>query len=134
MLFASIPAAFALAVSLAEARRQSLWRNVITLLVLALSCWVGLNGAVFGTANLEVCRADGYSLESLMWYAPEFSVLWRPLVTMDGLPMWQWPRAAAFALGFAHLAAPLVMGIYRQASVRFHDLWQALRVKGPWRF
>jgi len=121
-LFASIPAAFALAVSLTEAPRQSLARNLVTLALLALSCWVGLNGAVFGTANLEVCRADDYALESLTWYTPEFSVLWRPFVVVGPLPAWQWARAAVFVVGFCYLAAPVAAVVARQMAGRLRNL------------
>jgi hypothetical protein len=125
-LFASVPAAFALAVSLTEAPRQSLVRNGVTLALLALSCWVGLNGAVFGTANLEVCRADDYALESLMWYTPEFSVLWRPFVAVGPPPAWQWARAGVFVVGFFYLAAPVAAIIVRQTVGRLRD-WRLQR-------
>ena len=131
-LFASIPASFALAVSLAEAPRQSLGRNVATLALLALSCWVGLDGAVFGMAHLEIGPANDYALESLTWYVPEFSVLWRPFVTVEGTPWWQWLRALVFAAGFCHLAAPVLAVVVRQTVARLRELWR-LQTE-PWRF
>jgi hypothetical protein len=132
-LFASIPAAFALAVSLAEARRQSLARNLVTLLLLALSCWVALDGAVFGMANLQIGQANDYALESLTWYAPEFSVLWRPFVTTEGTQWWEWLRAAAFGVGFCWLAAPLFVVVLRQAAGALRDAWRVHAGRGPWR-
>jgi hypothetical protein len=53
------------------------------MLVLALSVWVGINGAVFGQQSMDVCWANDYALEFMCWYVPEFSALWRPFVTQD---------------------------------------------------
>jgi hypothetical protein len=51
LLFASIPAAFALAVWLSA--RDATWvARIITLLLLAFSVWVGVNGAVYDQAPL----------------------------------------------------------------------------------
>jgi hypothetical protein len=78
LLFASIPAALALAASLARPS-PSMGKNMLLLGILALSFWVGMSGAVYGLSGLEECRAAND--EFLCWYVPEFSVLWRPFVT-----------------------------------------------------
>ena len=81
LLIASIPASFALAVRL-QWRDSSLLVNVVTILVLALSVWVGIDGAVYGDGALQnICLANHAYLETpLCYYTPEFSVLWHPFV------------------------------------------------------
>jgi hypothetical protein len=80
-LFASVPASFALAVWLSVPRpRESPAMGILVLLVLALSAWVGVSGAVYDQKTLEICRQNHYALEMLGWYVPEFSVLVRPFV------------------------------------------------------
>ena len=93
-LFASVPAALALAARLSVSE-ASLGAAALTLAVLALSLWVGVVGAV-GSGTPEICTRDNYSLELLCWYSPEFSALWRPLIA--------WPSPSTAALVFAALA------------------------------
>jgi hypothetical protein len=85
LLFASIPASFALAVCL-HRRDLPLPRNLLTLAVLCLSLWVGIDGVSFGApfygdeALRSACIHDynGKFEEPLCYYTPEFSVLWFP--------------------------------------------------------
>ena len=65
---------------MSPATRTRLW---LTLLVLPLSAWVGINGAVFGQQSMQTCWENNYQLEFLCWYVPEFSALWRPFVTQS---------------------------------------------------
>jgi hypothetical protein len=65
---------------MSPATKTRVW---LALLVLTLSVWVGINGAVFGQQSMDVCWANDYELEFLCWYVPEFSALWRPFVTQD---------------------------------------------------
>jgi hypothetical protein len=93
-LILSLPASLALAVAtISPATTTRLW---LALLVLTLSVWVGLNGAVFGQQSMDVCWANNYELEFMCWYVPEFSALWRPFVThgLLGLPgaIWSGPQ------------------------------------------
>jgi hypothetical protein len=78
-LLASLPASLALAARLRYPPRHGVWL-VALFGALLLSCWVGVNGLVYGNANLEACTANHFANESLCWYVPEFSVLWRPFV------------------------------------------------------
>ncbi|MEO7003288.1 MAG: hypothetical protein ABI068_15855, partial [Ktedonobacterales bacterium] len=80
-LFACIPASLALALWLRRPPR-SFWPKLAALLILALSCWVGVNGVLFDQRTLQVCQAHDYALEALCYYTPEYSVLWRPLVIL----------------------------------------------------
>jgi hypothetical protein len=63
------------------------------LLVVLLSTWVGLDGYLFGQAGMDTCWANNFALESLCWYIPEFSALWRPFVTGDIGGAWDQRRA-----------------------------------------
>jgi hypothetical protein len=104
LLFASIPAAFALAVYMDRAER-SLSKNLLLLGILAWSFWVGMSGAVFGLGGLEDCRPADY--EFLCWYVPEFSPLWRPFVLELPLEAKGGVLLAYGLLVFAYLAAPV---------------------------
>lgn len=127
LLFASIPASLALAVWLRKAEAP-LWMRLAALLVLTLSCWVGLNGAIFGDATLaQTCVWDDFARESYCNYIPEFSVLWRPFVTLGQLGLTPAFYAAErldtgklIYAGFTvvvylYLAVPLVVAMVRQA-------------------
>jgi hypothetical protein len=103
-LFASIPASFALAVSLARAN-PSIGRSLLVLTLLGLSFWVGVSGGVFGLEHLEDCRDPQWEL--LCWYVPEFSVLWRPFVIREPLGAGETILLLYGVLVFAYLAMPI---------------------------
>ena len=130
LLFAAIPAAFALAVSL-ERTERSVSKNLLLLGILTLSFWVGMSGAVFGLGGLEDCRAADY--EFLCWYVPEFSALWRPFVV--GLPL-EGKGVVSLAYGlvvFVYLAVPVVGMLGRAASEGLGVAGAYLR-SGRWGF
>jgi hypothetical protein len=131
-LFASLPASLALAANLVAAERHSLGRNLLVLAALALSFWVGANGRVFRTANLEMCSADDFRLEHLTWYVPEFSVLWRPFFA-GPLSTWDVIVLAVYAVGFLYLAAPLLALCVRQAAAAARAWWNVQSGR-PWRY
>jgi hypothetical protein len=127
LLFASIPASLALAVWLRKAD-ASLWMRLAALGVLTLSCWVGVNGAVFGDATLApVCLWDDFAREAYCHYIPEFSVLWRPFVNASKLGLGPAFYAAEkldpgkliymgfTALVYLYFAIPLVVKMIGQA-------------------
>ena len=120
LLFASIPASFALAVRLSDPGDR-LGANLWVLSVAALSFWVGLNGAVFFLDNLEACRAANYAFEHLCWYVPEFSVLWRPFVVPRALTPREWLLAAYAALVFLTLSAPVAWRTAQQLHGAIRD-------------
>jgi len=128
LLFASIPASLALAVWLRK-KDASLWMRLAALGVLTLSCWVGLNGAVFSDATLApTCLWDNFAREAYCHYIPEFSVLWRPFViasqlglgqafyTAERLDPGKLIYAGFTALVYLYFAAPLVVTMIRQAT------------------
>jgi hypothetical protein len=81
LLFASVPASFALAIRLFRAG-PSVVADIVTVAALMMSLWAGLNGAVYGDVNWpDVCWPDGghYS-DPICFYTPEFSALWYPFV------------------------------------------------------
>ena len=130
LLLGAIPASLALAVSLSRSEK-SVGKNLLLLLILALSVWVGASGAVYGLDHLEDCRAADY--EFLCWYVPEFSVLWRPLVVGD-LPDGR--EAALLGYGllvFAYLASPIVGALGGGLRKSFSELRTRYLGTG-WRF
>ena len=115
-LFASIPACYLLVIRLAN-REENLVGNLLTLVVLVASAWVGLNGAIFHLKTLseEFCnQVEGV----LCLYVPEFSPLWQPFLKVPPLTTADWKVASYCAVVFTVLAAPLVSRIVRQAGVR----------------
>ena len=126
-LVASFPAALAVAARL-RSREQS---PAVTLVVLALSLWVGFASAA-GAPSDNVCIQDNYALEHLCWYTPEFSALWRPFTV--------WPRlsgdANAFGLlsllVFVRLAVPKLIQLAPVARSRGRVLMRSLRTDEPW--
>jgi len=131
LLFASIPASFALAVSLSRLT-PALARNLLLLGLLALSFWVGANGAVYGLQGLEDCRAAEY--EFLCWYVPEFSPLWRPFVVGSSF---QGKELVLLGYGFAiflYLALPIAAELGRGLERRFAEVRSQYLQPGGWRF
>lgn len=108
-LIASIPASLALASAIENARTPM--RRGLTLALLLLSCWVGLNGMVFNLDEMASCAAHGYRNECFMWYLPEFSVLWRPFVQHRALKTNDWILVAYGVIVFLWLAIPLMRGL-----------------------
>ncbi len=78
LLFASIPASFALAFVLTQETNKKI--RFAALGVALWSFWVGISGVVFAQTGLDVCTANNYALEHLCWYVPEFSALFHPFV------------------------------------------------------
>jgi len=115
-LMASLPASLAIAVELR--RLPALGAPVLGALfaVLTLSAWVGVNGAVFNQANLDICEQNRYALEFLCWYAPEFSVLWHPFIAPVSLSSDQALFIAYGGLVYVWLSVPLLKTLIMRAS------------------
>ncbi|TMC20773.1 MAG: hypothetical protein E6J34_11660 [Chloroflexi bacterium] len=117
-LIASIPASFALAVRVHDKKNSSLLLNLFTLLVLNLSFWVGLNGAVYNDVStaIHVCTDNQYQLEILCHYTPEFSALWFPFVVHPALDQQRALYLIYWILAFAYLLVPLLIHIVKQLA------------------
>jgi hypothetical protein len=120
---AAVPASALLAVRLRHPGRSA-YSVVLILGVLTLSAWVGVSGVVADLSELGFCAQDDYALESLCWYTPEYSPLWRPLVDFPELSAATAAVAGYCVLVYAYLASPL--------CARLLDVSRALRPKG-WR-
>lgn len=125
-LFASIPASFVLAVRLRKPS-TSLFANILTLLFLGYSLYVGINGAIsdFMQGDLgSICSANGYAQGYLCDYHPLYSALWRPFVThtLRAMVYQYWPFVLYSLVIFIYLAAPLLWVIVKQAPAMLRQL------------
>lgn len=129
-LIASFPAAFALALW-ASRPSPRVWVNAAIVALLALTIWVGVDGAVFGTADLQVCQANHNQYLGLCDYALEFSPLTRPFenlgryglsATFARVEFFN-PRAALLLivapLVWLYVSAPLLRAIATQTRALF---------------
>jgi hypothetical protein len=132
-LFASIPASFALATRL-QYRSASLLLNLFTLVVLFLSFWVGIDGAVFGQTALNICMANNYALEVLCFYTPEFSVLWHPFVVTIPLDKREILYIVFSVIIFSYLAIPLCGEMLKQAIEKVNLFSKEYLYVKSWRF
>ena len=78
--------------------------NAVTLLVLTLSAWVGISGAIADLSTLDFCIQDDAALEALCWYTPEFSPLWQPVVDFPSLELAHCDGGGYGLLVFVYLA------------------------------
>ena len=122
-VFAAVPASILLAVRLRHATELGPTANALTLLVLLLSGWVGVSGAVADLSTLDFCVHNDAGLEALCWYTPEFSPLWHPLVTFPELT-WRTSIVVLYCgLVFAWLAAPVVSALARAVRAHGAESW-----------
>ncbi len=124
-LFASVPASFALALW-TQRPSARLRINLLALLVLALSIWVGIDGAVFGQADMGMCISTNPITQDICRFNPSYSALWRPFVnlfqygpsqrfvTVEGLTTSGMIYALIAAVIGAYLALPLLRTIREQ--------------------
>ena len=116
-LFASIPASFAIALNIKNAKSSV--HCIAVLLILVLSTWVSINGVAFNQANMEFCSQNNYWFEAICHYTPEFSELWRPLFA-DFSPSGQRIRASLYMIISAIYLGLLPLG---KLSVNIVELW-----------
>jgi hypothetical protein len=107
LLFATYPSSVALAVLL---HTPNNWpRRIAALGIACWTVWVGVSGVVFDLTGLGECIANGYAMEHLCWYVPDFSPLLRPLVLPPGnLVLWQksWMALAALIVAVLMTSRP----------------------------
>jgi hypothetical protein len=115
-LIASIPASFALAVRIHDKDHTSLLVNLLTLVVLCLSFWVGLDGAVYSAkaTAIPLCMVNSGQLELLCHYTPDFSALWYPFVQPQQLDRSRALYVVYWTFAFAYLLLPLLIKIIEQ--------------------
>ena len=130
-LIAAIPASCALAVALYRMTCFNVPLRAAVLVVLTLSAWVAIDGAVFGQAALDVCFNDTFA--SLCWYVPEFSPLWRPFVQFTTPSPAVATVGVYFAAVYVWLAAPLVRDLTPRSAAMFSAGWHALSHGERWR-
>ena len=130
-LFASVPASLALAIHLNKPSRGCI-QNILVIMVLALSVWVGISGAIFHLDKLEIGYLNRYALEHVVWYVPEFSVLWHPFVDRRELN-WQDHLILVYGMMvFINLGFPIMVEIghqLRQAAIALKNTLLA----GDWK-
>ena len=112
--FAAVPASLFLAVRLYRPQRSFVGDGV-TLLVLVLSGWVAVTGALGDMSRLSVCFDNNYALEAFCWYVPEYSGLWQPFLGFPKLTTSSEITLAFCAVVFVWLAVPIVAGMLRSA-------------------
>ncbi len=127
-LFASIPASFVLTVRLRKPS-ASFFANLLTLLVLGYSLYVGLNGAMTDIWQGDlagICGANNYALGYLCNYHPLYSVLWRPFVVHTfRIMVLQYLTFVLYSLSIVtYLAAPVVWVMAKQALVILREVQQ----------
>lgn len=133
-LFASIPASFALAVRLRNPS-SSLLANLLTLLLLAYSLWVGIDGAIYDQYGLaRTCVVNNYALEYLCHYHPLYSVLWHPLVVAMRLTHNDKLFILYSLAIFAYLAMPLLLVMAKQTLAMLQEARKTLLDLKAWRF
>ena len=127
--FAAVPASLFLAVRL-HRPQGSIAGDGLTLVVLVLSGWVGVIGAIGGFAAVSVCFENSFALESFCWYVPEYSSLWRPFLGFPELTASTWIVAAFCAVVFVYLALPVAVAMGRAVRLAM----PRARVLDGWRF
>jgi hypothetical protein len=118
---AAAPASLLLAVRLRNGHDRG-WAAVATLIVLGLSSWVSLTGALENAGHTAFCSQHNAQTEFVCWYVPDFSSLWWPVLHHPPLTAANVCLTAYCFIVFAYLAVGLV-----------HDLVQTLpRLPATW--
>ena len=115
-LFASVPAAFIFAHFFSYQSRA--WRiHLLFTAALVFSCWVCIQGYLYGNLQLSICGENKSQLELLCWYVPEFSPIFREFVV-------GFPRVPPLRLAYATwcLLSVLLIAVMTPAiSAKEHD-------------
>jgi len=133
-LFACLPASLVLARWSARPERHSLGANLLVLVAVASSCWVGANGIVYLDYDHALFRDNDFALEFMTWFVPECSVLWRPFVVHKPLDKDDFVRLIAFGVGFVYLAWPVGIALGQQLRTSAVGLWRVARTGSRWKF
>ncbi|BCJ77951.1 hypothetical protein CS0771_74950 [Catellatospora sp. IY07-71] len=130
-----LPAALVLALRLGH-RQAGLGANLLTLAVLLLSVWIGLNSLFWHELWPTACFNTPQSVEALCWYSPEYSSLWYPLVSWQfaHLTATQWISVAYSAAVLAWLGTPLLRRIAAQLAAAWRDHLAPRLTRAAWRW
>lgn len=132
LLIASVPACLALAAVL-HRPPDSLPLRVGLLGVLALSVWVGVNGAAYGMGGLSTCDpAVGTGQSYLCIETAEFSPLFHPFIHAPSLRTPQLLFVLFGVVVFARLGAPLIVGVVHDLRARA-SRWSLAQLTTGWR-
>ena len=138
LLFASLPASFALATRLRWPKDAPLAINLLTLGLLCLSVWVGINGAVYQWQTAihlpDACTTHNYNWEMMCYYIPEFSNLWLPFVHHYPITHNQKIFILYSIVIGLYLALPLFITIAQQSRDLFKDVSATYLRPVLWRF
>ncbi len=134
-LIASLPASFALAVRLHDKDHTSLPINLLTLAILCLSFWIGLDGAVYSAhaTAVPLCMVNSGRLELLCHYTPDFSALWYPFVQPERLDRSRAIYVIYWTFTFAYLLLPLLIKVIAQTGEFLKTFSTAHLDLGKWR-
>jgi hypothetical protein len=108
--FAAIPASVLIGHRIRRAG-ESTTADLAALCVLVLSAWVGVIGAISNDSESLFCAHNGYALESLCWYVPDYSSLWWPVLHPPAMGVRAAAVASWCAATFVYLALPLVRAL-----------------------
>ncbi|WP_432839461.1 hypothetical protein [Dactylosporangium sp. CA-092794] len=120
-LVAIVPGSLALAVWISD-RALGLWANVATLGVLFLASWGAAIATVFGYRQPPICIGNGYELDPLCLYTPDYSHLWYPLWSDPVITHRAELAFVYYAVVFVVLAATPVTTLLRNLRT-----WSALQ-------
>lgn len=130
-----MPAALVLALRLGH-RRASLPANLLTVAVLLLSVWIGVNSLLWHELWTPICYGTPESVEALCWHTPEYSSLWYPLVSNQfrALTAGQWLSVGYSAIVLAWLATPVLGRIAGQLRDGWRSTVAPAVAAGRWRW
>jgi hypothetical protein len=107
--------------------------NLLYLVIVMLSFWVGIDGAVFGQNTMApVCLWNNFALEALCYYTPEFTALWRPFVVYEPLSTSQTVYVAFSAIICAYVAFPLLQTMALQIKTQLGRRRWMFNVRQAW--
>jgi len=122
LLFASVPASFALAVAWWRREHLSVFVTLFATVGIGLSIWVGIDGAVYGDSALWDSCVTNYMYElPLCSYTPEFGVLWYPFVRPSDVAFDQKLYFGYCLVVGVYLVVPMLVTLGRQVAAHGRD-------------
>ncbi|MDI1465544.1 hypothetical protein QEZ54_31700 [Catellatospora sp. KI3] len=130
-----LPASLALALRLGH-RQARLGADLLTLAVLIVSVWIGLNSLLWHELWPTACFNTPQSVEALCWHSPEYSSLWYPLVSWQFryLTAGQWVSAAYSGGVLLWLGVPLVRRIAASTRAAWAERVAPRLARAEWRW